>query len=327
MKKVLLIIVTILAVVAGGLVIFVLLSWDKEYEAEYPDIAASTDSAMIARGKYLAFGPAHCVFCHASFEKLEDVADGEEVPMTGGMEFDFPPAIIRTPNITPDPETGIGKLTDSEIARSLRYMVNSRNKMMFPLMPFQELSDEDLTAIISFLRSEEPVKNEVKPSEYTFLGKAIMAFGLIKPEGPKKSPPRSVAIDTTAAYGAYLANSVANCVGCHTARDLKTGEFIGPVFAGGMKFKPDAFSKGYSFIAPNITPDVETGAMTGWDEPVFIDRFHAGRLLPGSPMPWEAFARMSDSDLKALYSYLGSLGPVRNKIEKTVYNPGEKFPE
>lgn len=327
MKKVLLIIVAILVVVVGGFVVFVLVSWDKQYEAEYPNITASTDSTVIARGKYLAYGAAHCVICHSPYEKLEDVAAGKDVPMTGGMEFDIPPGIFRTPNLTPDPETGIGNQTDGEIARALRYSVSHLNKLMVPYMPFQEMSDEDITAIISFLRSQQPVKHEVKPSEYRFLGKAIVAFGLIKPEGPKKTPPVSVTIDTTADYGAYLANSIANCVGCHTERDMKTGEFIGPVFAGGMKFEHDVFSKGYSFISPNITPDKETGAMAGWDEPFFVDRFRAGRLLPGSPMPWEAFARMNDSDLKALFRYLASLNPVQNKIEKTVFMPGENFPD
>ncbi len=327
MKKTFVVIILVLIVIIAGFFTFISLSWNKEFTTEYPNITASSDSAVIAHGKYLANGPAHCVFCHVPVERINEVAQGKEVPMTGGMEFKIPPGTFTTPNLTPDPETGIGKLTDGEIARALRYSVNHRNKLMVPYMAFQEMSDEDIKAIISYLRSQQPVKHEVKPSEYTFLGKAVVAFGLIKPEGPKNIPPKSVTIDTTAAYGKYLANSVANCVGCHTERDMKTGEFIGPDFAGGLKFEPDAFSKGYSFISPNITPDVETGAMTGWDEPLFIDRFHAGRLVEGSPMPWEAFSRMNDADLKALYRYLESLGPVHNGIEKTIFLPGEKLPD
>jgi mono/diheme cytochrome c family protein len=327
MKKVIVTIVTVLAVLIGGFILFVLLTWDKEYDTEYPAITATTDSAMIARGKYLVYGPAHCVYCHVPMDRLDDVAANKEVPLIGGMEFDIPPGKFRTPNLTPDDETGIGKLTDGEIARALRYSISHRNKLMVPFMPFQELSDEDLTAIISFLRSQEPVRNDIKPSEYNLLGKAVVALGLIKPEGPKKTPPKSVAIDTTAVYGGYLANSIANCVGCHTERDMNTGQFIGPVFAGGMRFEPDAFSKGFSFISPNITPDKETSAISGWDEPLFIDRFHAGRLHAGSPMPWEAFSRMNETDLKALFRYLASLGPVHNKIDKTAFLPGEEFPD
>jgi mono/diheme cytochrome c family protein len=327
MKKVLFVIVAGLVVLIAGFVLFVLFSWDKEYATEYPAIAASADSAMIARGKYLANGPAHCVICHASPERMDDLMKGEIVPMTGGMEFIIPPGTFRTPNLTPDMETGIGKLSDGEIARALRYSVNHQNKLMVPFMPFQEMSDEDLTAIISYLRSLEPVKHEVKPSEYTFLGKAVVAFGLIKPEGPKKTPPKSVAIDSTTTYGEYLANSIANCVGCHTERDMKTGEFIGPVFAGGLHFLPEPLTKGYSFISPNITPDNQTGIMAGWDENFFIDRFRAGRVQEGSPMPWETFARMNDVDLKALYRYCKSLKPVKNKIDKIIFMPDEELPE
>ena len=87
-----------------------------------------------------------------------------------------------TPNLTPDKETGIGNISDAELARSLRYMVSHKNKFMAPFMAFQGLSNEDLTAIISFLRSQEPVKHKVEPSEYRFLGKALLAFGALKPE-------------------------------------------------------------------------------------------------------------------------------------------------
>lgn len=133
--------------------------------------------------------------------------------------------------------------------------------------------------------------------------------------------------DTTAAYGGYIANSVSNCLGCHTDRDLKTGAFTGIPFAGGFKMPPDAFSEGYGFIVPNITPDKETGIMATWNQQTFISRFKAGRIHKGSPMPWENFAKMDDVELKALYAYIQTLKPVNKKIEKVVFLPGEKIPE
>ncbi|HMP32344.1 MAG TPA: hypothetical protein PKD85_22235, partial [Saprospiraceae bacterium] len=213
------------------------------------------------------------------------------------------------------------------IARSLRYSVNRNNGHLFPFMPFQELSDEDLTAIVSFLRSQEPVTHKVEPSEYTFLGKALMAFGLMKPQGPTNTPPKSVEIDSTIAYGSYLANRVANCNGCHTKRDFMTGAFIGEPLAGGTQFLPDVFSQGYSFVTPNLTPHQETGIIATWDESTFITRMRGGRVHNGTPMPWAIFGRMTDLELKAIYRYLQSLDPVDNKIDKIVYAPGEKFME
>lgn len=316
-----------LAVLIVGLLVFILLTWNKEYDAPTPDITASADSAIIARGKYLAFGPAHCATCHVPMDKIVEVENGLEMPLSGGWELDIPPGVFRAPNITPDMETGIGKLTDGQIARALRYGVKHDNTVLMPFMEFQEMSDEDLQAIISFLRSQEPVKHEVKPSEPSFLGKALAAFGLIKPEGPKQTPPKSLTKEPTAEYGKYLSNNVGSCLGCHTERDMKTGEYIGQPYGGGMKFGPDAFSGGYAFISQNITADPETGKLAEWNEDAFVTRFQSGRLVQGSPMPWGSYSRMDIDDMKALYRYLITVPPVSRKIEQTTFAPGEKMPE
>jgi cytochrome c553 len=196
-------------------------------------------------------------------------------------------------------------------------------------MEFTEMSDEDLRAIISFLRSQPPVKNQVPPSEFSFLGKALLAFGAIKPQGPRNEPPVAVLPDSTTEYGSYIANSVANCLGCHTARDMETGGYAGPKFAGGfvMHAEIDPAMDGYQFITPNLTPDPETGVMAKWDEATFIARFKHGRTQAGSPMPWESYTMMSEMELKALYRYLTSLEPQASTLTKTVFAPGEEIPE
>ena len=324
--KVLLRIFIVITVLIAGLIVFVMASWDKNYDIELPDIKASTDSVVIARGEHLIFGPAHCATCHMPVDKFDEVEAGAKLPLQGGWELDIPPGIFRAPNLTPD-ESGIGKYSDGEIARALRHMVNPMGKAMFPFMPFQNISDEDLTSIISYLRSQKAVYNKLQRTELSFLGKALSALGAIVPEGPKTTPPASVSIDSTAEYGKYLARSVANCVGCHTERDLKTGEFIGEDFAGGLRLPPDPLSKGKSFITPNITPDNETGKMVSWNESVFITRFKAGRVIDGSPMPWGAFSNMDTLELKALYRFLQTISPVKNKIDKLEFAPGEEFPE
>lgn len=326
MKKILLRTLAVLLIIVAGLITFIFVSWNKKHDAPYPEIKASTDSTVIARGKYLAFGPAHCAGCHVPMDKLEAVDKGLEIPLSGGWELTIPPGTFRARNLTPDMETGIGKLTDAELARTLRYSVGHDGRTIFPFMPFQEMSDEDLTAIISFLRSQPPVRNVIKPTEYTFLGKAVMAFGLIKPEAPINTPPKSVAIDSSVVSGSYIANYIADCGGCHTKRDLKTGKFIGQPFAGGFQMS-DAFTGGATFVTPNLTPDKETGIITNWTESAFVQRFRSGRVHKQSPMPWGFFSRMSEVDLKALYKYLHSLKPVSNKIEKTLYAAGEKLPE
>jgi mono/diheme cytochrome c family protein len=328
LKKALKILLTItagLVLIAAGVVIYILAAWDSAFDAPYPDVAASTDPGVIARGKHLAFGPAHCSTCHVPMDRILDVEKGLDMPLSGGWELVIPPGVFRAPNITPDMETGIGKLTDGELARIMRHSVGADGRFLMPFMPFQGMSDEDLIAIISFLRAQEPVRNTIPRSEYTFLGKSLLALGAMKPQGPAQSPEKSVQPDSTAGYGRYLAHSVANCVGCHTERDMMTGESTGPAFAGGMVFDPDAMTGGYAFVSSNLTPDPETG-LAQPDERAFISRFRDGRLHNGTPMPWGAFSRMDDLELKAIHRYLRSLAPVRRNVAQTIYGPGERLP-
>jgi mono/diheme cytochrome c family protein len=299
-----------------GFVILVYARYNRTFEAPYPEIKASSDSAIIARGRYLALGPAHCAHCHSPFKDYMKVDRGEESSLSGGFNFVLPIGTVYAPNITPDEETGIGKLTDQELARSLRYGVRHDGKALIDFMPFYDISDSDLIALISFLRTQEPVKNLRPQNEWNFIGKAVLAF-LIKPVGDGEVP-SAPPIDSTAAYGKYLAASVANCRGCHTNRDMMTGAYIGPDYAGAAKFEivddNGKIISGKHLVTPNLTPDEETGRLSGWSKKDFIDRFRKGRVIAGSPMPWGPFSRMTDLELTALYKYLTSLEPVKNEV-------------
>lgn len=287
-----------------------------KFEAPYPDIKASKDSAVIARGKFFVYGPAHCAYCHTKLDKWQDVEAGKELPLTGGHLFDFPPGKMYSRNLTPDKETGIGNLSDSEIARALRYGVGHDGRALFDLMPFHNVSDEDLTAIISYLRSTEPVKNEVPENKFNMLGNIVKAF-LLKPTGPDPTievPVNSPKPDTTVEYGRYMAQSVANCRGCHTERDLKTGAYIGPFYGGGLKI-PSEIDLTVMISTPNITTDPNFGRLASWTQKDFINRFREGRKFPASIMPWGPFSRMTDIELIAIYKFLKTIPPVPN-------NPG-----
>ena len=98
------------------------------------------------------------------------------------------------------------------------------------------------------------------PGPEAFLGKAVKAF-LIKPMGPLDvERPKAVTPDTSVAYGEYLANSVSNCAGCHTTRDLMTGAYIGEQIAGWAGMEGN--TEGTCFTTPNLTTDPETGQTT-----------------------------------------------------------------
>jgi mono/diheme cytochrome c family protein len=326
MKTVKRILVT-LCVLVLVLVVYVQLGYKKKFnDIPYPDVKASKDSAVIARGKYLVFGPAHCAMCHIDVGQDMLVDAGKELPLVGGMEMHIPVGIIRPANLTSDKETGIGTLTDGQIARMMRYNVKRDGEAAIPFMPFQEMSDEDMTAVISYLRTLPPVKHEVPSSSYNLIGKIVKTF-VLKPSMPQTQPPKMVMHDTSVAYGNYMTHSVANCYGCHTDRDLRTGEFTGKPFAGGLIFAPVPETFNRCFMTPNLTPDKATGRMADWELVTFMDRMHKGRLQKGSPMPWGPFSRMDDNDLKAIYNYLRTVPSVNNDVTKTAFDEGEKMPE
>lgn len=326
MKKVLKWVGLGIAGIVLALIIFVQVTWDKTYDSPYPNITVSSDSAALARGKYLIYGPAHCATCHVPTDKMPDIDKGIEVPLIGGWELSIPLGTFRAPNLTPDKETGIGNMTDGQLARAIRHQVAADGSIVAPFMEYQQMSDEDLGAMISYLRSTEPIRHEVAPSEYVFMGKALQAFGMLAPKDPHKTPPRSVAKAVTVEYGEYMANDVAVCKTCHTPKDM-AGKPIGPAYSGGQPFEPHEIFDGYGFVSPNITTDPESGFLANWTEEMFIARFRAGRIHQNSPMAWGSYSRMDETDLKAIYAYLQAVEPAYNVVEKTVYSPGEEFPQ
>lgn len=302
----------ILLLIAGGAT--VQLRSDRTFDdVPMPAIEASDDSAVIARGRYLTYGPAHCAYCHLPQDRWDDLAAGERPPLIGGFTLHTGFGSVPAPNLTPDPETGIGRYGDGRLARMLRHNIRPDGRAGAPFMEFQMMSDADLRAILSFLRSQPPVRNAVPERELNFLGKALFAFAFGPMPPPEEPPAEAPPPGRTLERGEYLANNVAQCFACHTERNVQTGEYIGPRFAGGFRMpingNPDSV-----VVSPNITPAPETGVITGWTADRFVQRFKAlGKVVPQSDMPWSAFAQMSDDDLRAIFDYLMSLEPVENE--------------
>lgn len=298
-----------IAAIALVVVVAVLVRWDRTFDAPYPDIHASKDPKAIERGRYIVYGPGHCVACHTDKSKHAAIEAGAMPLLTGGNIFKLPLGTFYTPNLTPDRETGIGRRKDEEIARILRYGVRADGRAALPFMEFHHMSDDDLQAVISYLRSQPAVRNPIKPHEFTIVGKAIMAF-MLKPVGPRSTPPATApAQEATVERGEYIANNVAGCAGCHTKRNMLDGSYTAARFSGGMEMRIDKTSV---LVTPNLTPDPKTGRIASWPEEQFVGRFGVGMGLPGSHMPWKMYQRMSTTDVQAVYRYLRSLEPVQN---------------
>src|SRR5690349_689325 len=100
--RILLGLLAVLLTGALGLTGYASVRWDRTFDAPLPNLHASTDSAVIARGRYLAYGPALCSECHVANEMTKRVEAGEQLPLSGGHEWTLPLGTIRSPNLTPD---------------------------------------------------------------------------------------------------------------------------------------------------------------------------------------------------------------------------------
>lgn len=305
-KKILKWIGIVLLFLVTGITILTAARQHLTYDVPYPSIKASKDSVIIARGKHLALSVAHCSNCHSTKEGDSLLKLGIEPVMSGGFAFKLPIGTIYSPNITSDSVYGIGKYTDAEIARSFRYGVHPDGTAIYDFMPFHNLSDEDLTAILSYIRTQKPAANKVPAHELNVMGNVVKAF-MVKPVGPNEKIEATVKPDSSASYGRYLTLNAANCAGCHTERGLD-GKFTGELLAGGS-----AMESGN--VPPNLTPD-SSGRLFGWNQQLFINRFRMGKINPNSEMPWNSYQHMTDIELKAIYNYLQTVKPVKTVLKK-----------
>ena len=128
-------------------------------------IAAPNPSDRVAYGRYLVQSRAICYPCHsADFAKIDDFVPEQSAGYLGGGNAmpDMNGRIVKTANITPDPETGIGKWSEDDFVRLIRFGVRpDRSVIVYPMVPFPELSDDEARAIFAYLRTVPPIKNAV----------------------------------------------------------------------------------------------------------------------------------------------------------------------
>lgn len=331
MKKVLIAVAALLGVtvvVVGVAVLVLASSLDGKLAAPatpYPDVKASTEAEIIARGEYVVRTVGHCSQCHGDYPRENPSANSPSVPLSGGFEFRMGPlGTLYAANLTPDPETGIGKRTDQEVARTISTGVLANGQLsVFMRYSAANLSADDLVAVVSYLRSLPPTKKAVPPQAMTTMGKALFATMTLTPDLtplPEHVPP---ADEPNVKRGEYLAENVALCVVCHSRTDMTTFLPIGPKAGGGTPDPSPEDDSDMEFASPNLTSHA-TGMTGKLDEEKFVERIRAGRAFPASKMPWENFSRMSESDLRSIYRYLRSLPPIDHDVGPTYRKQGWK---
>lgn len=316
----------VLVVGVAGLVAWGVASFPSKTmfaDTPYPTVTVSADPAVIERGRYLVYGPAHCGQCHGIGDREHPELAVMDDPLIGGLEFAMGPiGTTFAPNLTSDSETGIARLTDAEIARTVRSGVRSDGRLAL-MMKFSAAnpSDEDLGAIISYLRSVPPVKHEVPGETWGVMGKVLFSMVGFQPDSPVGPVGVQAGPEPSLERGEYLADHAALCTVCHTAMDPMSGAIVGEKAGGSLPDPSHGADSDKEFVAPNLTSHA-TGITGQWDEDRFVARFAHGRVHISSIMPWENFKNMTDGDMRSIYRYLKSLPPVDNDPGPTYRDVG-----
>jgi len=279
------------------------------------DLKAPNTPEAIAKGKYFANNVMACMSCHS---EVKDEPGEPVVPETLGRGRDMGdqpslPGRIRARNLTPDPDTGIGKWTDGEIVRAMREGVSRDGRPLFPLMPYRTfgeyLSDEDALSIVAYLRSLQPIKHDPGLTKVNF---PVSMFIRAVPKPIEKSAPPAPDASDPAKRGAWLLK-VASCSECHDSATPTMEKIPGKAYAGGVKFIVPGVGTVYS---ANITSDKATGVGAYSDEDI-LRAINEGKTKSGREiyvMPWSVYRTMSDEDKKAMLLAIRQITPVNNPV-------------
>jgi mono/diheme cytochrome c family protein len=264
-------------------------------------IAAASAQTPVERGKYLVNTIMTCQNCHTP--KGERGAPIFERDLSSGLSWDEPPFKVTASNITQDKDTGIGSWTDEQIKTALRKGQRPNGVHLAAIMPsdfYEILTDNDLNAIVAYLRTVKPVKQETPAPEYR------IALPRHIPPGAEK-PFSEADMADKVKKGFYLV-TIGHCMECHTPMGPKGREFETRYGAGGFDF-PGPWGKSTS---RNITSHKEKG-IGGWSDAEIKRAITDGVSRDGSrlkpPMGYEFYKNMTGDDLDAIVAYLRTVPP------------------
>lgn len=257
----------------------------RNYDLLVQRITIPADRASITRGEHIAT-IRMCQYCHG------DDFGGQSDSVPGLFTFAFP-------NLTRG-AGGVGAAyTDEDWVRAIRHGVghDGRGLILMPSRLWYQLSDEDLGALIAYMKRLPPVDNELPATGLGPLGRVMLTLGKLPPDvtAPDVTlidhdAPRPVAPEpgVRVEYGQYLADT---CTLCH-----------------GLDFNGQTIRLDAEYLSPNLTPG---GDMALWSEEDFVATLRTGVTPSGHPlnvgMPWKYFGEMTDDELRAVWMFLRSL--------------------
>jgi mono/diheme cytochrome c family protein len=267
----------------------------------------ATAETPIERGAYLVNTIMACGNCHTPRDGEGKLIAAQA--LSGGLTFNTPPFIATAPNITPDTETGIGSWTDAEIKRALvegmrpdhGHLAGVPLAAIMPANFYKALLPDDLDAVVAYLRSVKPIRNQVADPVYKAPVRrdpypdADAGFSKADLANPVKR-------------GAYLV-TIGHCMECHSAWSRGESDFKTGLGGGGRVFPPREGSPEGTpgTVIPNITAH-PTAGIGGWTDAEIVRAVTHGVARDGRPlkppMAYGYYASLTSSDLADIVAYL-----------------------
>ncbi|MGX7705803.1 c-type cytochrome [Methylobacterium sp. Gmos1] len=261
-------------------------------------VPAETAPEQVRKGAVLA-SLGYCASCHT--------AEGGR-PYAGGRGIGTPFGTIYATNITPDPETGIGRYSLAAFTRAMREGVDREGRHLYPAFPYTHyagLTDPDIAALYAFAMTREPVRREATANALPFplsWRPLLAGWKLLFAQAPKI--PANPQRDAAWHRGAYLAETLSHCGACHSPRNLLGAEVRTKAYAGG---------EADGWWVPPL--DRSSPSPLAWDADSLArylaewDPQHGGPAGPMRPVV-DAHRTVPEGEIRALGSYVATLyGP------------------
>lgn len=261
----------------------------------------------IDNGVYV-FAAAGCRSCHAA----PDARGDDTLVLSGGLVLSTPFGEFHVPNISPDPDHGIGDWTLAEFVTSMKHGIGRGGEHLYPAFPYssyQHMAVEDIIDLKAYLDTLPASTNDVPPHALPFpfnIRRALGIWQLLYVNGRTFEP--DPALDAELNRGAYLVEGPGHCGECHSPRNAIGGIDQARTYSGGPAPEGDG-------RIPNITPDPETG-LGNWSKADIVELLSSG-FTPefdsvGGAMAAvvQNTAQLTPEDREAIAAYLKALPPI-----------------
>ena len=257
-------------------------------------VQAQPEYDQLARGRYIAT-VADCSACHTS---------DKDKPFAGGVKLETPFGALVGANITPDPETGIGKWSYDDFRRAMTEGIGHDNKRLYGAMPFTaytKMTDKDLRDLWAWMQTLQPINNPVESNQLPFpfnIRTSLIAWNWINFDKGEFKPQADKSAEWN--RGAYLVEGPGHCGTCHTPKNIIGGDKNSHFLEGSVV---------EGWYAPSLTADEHSG-LGKWTQEDIVSYLRTGvnRYDTASGPMAEAVQHSTqywtEADLKAVATYL-----------------------